>query len=316
MDYDCRLVPLERIDAADLSFRITTTIDKDELTASIRGIGVLHPPILADQGSLYKIVSGYRRIDACRHLKLDPIQARILPSDTPPSQCARIAIADNTCQRSLNVIEQSRAYVLIRQSTTNPQAMVAMAQSVGLPDSQAAISRMTSVADMPAFLQEAILSGDIALPVALQISRLEPDGANAMIGFFKTITAGLNVQRELLDLIRDISRRDRISIARLLEQKPVAPILKNKDRCSPSQQLQQLRRALKRMRYPTLCQAESDFRQAVKSLSLDPRIKIEPPLFFEGRSYRISVTVDTRQQLRRLHAELAKLANHPDILPE
>jgi ParB/RepB/Spo0J family partition protein len=316
MDYDCRSVPLDRIDAADLRFRITTTIDKDDLSASIQGMGLLHPPILADQGSIYKIVSGYRRIDACRRLKRDPIQARILPSDTPPSQCARIAIADNTCQRSLNVVEQSRAYILIRQSTTNPQAMCAMAQSVGLPDSQAAISRIMTVAAMPALLQEAILSGDIALPVALQISRLEPDEANAMIGFFKTITAGLNVQRELLDLIRDISRRDRTSMARLLEKKPVAPILQNKDRCSPSQQVHQLRRLLKRMRYPTLCQVESDFRQAVKSLSLDPRIKIEPPLFFEGRSYRIRVTVDTRQQLKRLQAELAKLADHPHILPE
>jgi ParB family chromosome partitioning protein len=248
-------------------------------------------------------------------LKLNPIPARILPHDIPPTECARIAIADNTSQRCLNVVEQSRAYGLMREFAAHPQTIRDMAKSVGLPDSLAAMSRIAPVADMPARLQKAILVGNIALPVALQIIRLEPDDANAMIGLFNRVGAGLNVQRELLDLLSDISRRDGIALAQLLDQIPVVSTRNNKDLPS-SQQLHQIRQALKKKRYPTLCRVETDFRQAVKSLALSGRIKIEPPRFFEGRSYRISVTVETREQLKRLQTELARLADHPGILPD
>jgi ParB family chromosome partitioning protein len=314
MGYDFRLIPLERVDTADHTFRITTTIDKDELIASIREFGVLQPVVLVDHGPVYQMVSGFRRVDACHRLRLDHVPARILPPDTAPSECAGIAIADNTCQRSLNVVEQSRAYGLIRQFAANRQARRAMAQSVGLPDSQAAMTRIAPVADMSTTLHDAILRGNIALPVALQIIRLDTNDANAMIGLFQTVAAGLNVQRELFDLLSDISRRDGITIATLLEQILVAAAPTDTDAPSP-QHLNQLRQILKKKRYPALSLAESDFRQAVKSLSLDTRVKIEPPRFFEGRSFRISLTVETREQLKRLQSELSKLTDHPGILP-
>ena len=315
MDFEIRPVSLDQIETTDHTFKITTTTDNTELALSISAIGLLQPPILIENGRSYTIVCGFRRIDACIALNLSSIAVRILGPDCSPIECAHIAIADNTFQRSLNVVEQSRAYTLIHRFEEDSSARLKMAQSIGLPESQAAMDRIRPVCAMPKDLQENILSGRVALPVALQINRLATDDSRALSGLFSLISASLNVQRELLDLTVDISRRDGTSIAGLINKDKIAGILKNEESSAP-QKVQQLRKILKTERYPALSKAEDDYHQMVNSIQLNSRIHIQPPRFFEGKTYRVTMSVETRQQLKGLQTELDKLANHPHLLPE
>jgi hypothetical protein len=129
------------------------------------------------------------------------------------------------------------------------------------------------------------------------------------------VSTGLNIQRELLELIFEISCRDDIAIPRLLRQSDLTDIMDNGDFSTP-QKVQHLRALLKTKRFPELTRAEAAYYRKVKTLKLNPRIQIHPPPFFEGPSYRLSLTIDSRRQLKTLQSELDKLANHPDILPE
>ncbi|WP_319409881.1 hypothetical protein [uncultured Desulfosarcina sp.] len=177
------------------------------------------------------------------------------------------------------------------------------------------MDRIIPVAGMPVSLQEAIIEGSIALPVALQINRLEHDDALALCGFFRQVTTGLNIQRELLELISEISFRDDIPIAVLIEQADIGEIIGNSDFPAP-QKVQHLRMMLKAKRYPELSMVEASYYQKVKSLKLNPHVQIHPPRFFEGKSYRLSLTVDSRRQLKSLQSELEKLVHHPNLLPK
>ena len=73
---------------------------------------------------------------------------------------------------------------------------------------------------------------------------------------------------------------------------------------------------LKSKRFPELSKAEAAYNQKVKTLKLNPRVQIHPPRFFEGTSYRLSLTIDSRHQLKSLQSELDKLVHHPNLLPE
>lgn len=315
MDFKISSVSLDQIETGDHTFKITTNTEITELALSISAIGLLQPPVLKQSVRDFTVVCGFRRIAVCEDLGITRIPARILNSDFSKIGCAQIAISDNSFQRSLNVVEQSRAYALIRKFAERSSDWLKILESTGLACSQTAMERIIPVAGMSESLQDAILEGSIALPVALHINRLEHDAAVSLCSFFRQITTGLNIQRELLELISEISIRDDIPIARLIEHADIVEIIGNSDFPVP-QKVQHLRMMLKTKRYPELSKVEASYNQKIKTLKLNPRIQIQPPRFFEGKSYRLSLTVDSRRQLKSLQSELERLVHHPNLLPE
>ena len=115
MDYKITPVSLDQIKTGDHTFKITTNTDKTDLALSIGAIGLLQPPVLMKTGREFTIICGFRRIEAYETLNIARIPARILRSNYSTMTCAQIAISDNASQRSLNIVEQSRAYALIRK---------------------------------------------------------------------------------------------------------------------------------------------------------------------------------------------------------
>lgn len=315
MDYSVRRVSLSEIDTTDRTFRITTNSDYADLVPAIKGMGLLQPPLLAAKGKGYIVVSGFRRIAACQAIPLNEIPARITNGHLPGILHAQMAIADNGFQRPLNVVEQSRALALIRRFAPNPADWQAIAQIVGLPNSQAGAQRLLPIADMPESLQMAIVNGSIALPVALSITKLKNKDADILSTFLQRINTGLNNQRELLELIVEMSIIKKISIAHVLEQEDIATILDEEDASMP-QRVQRLRQVLKKMRYPALSEAEDAFLLAFKALGVNSVIQLHPPRFFEGKTFRLSLSIRSRQQLKSLLTDLEKIANDPDLLPE
>ncbi len=315
MDFDIIPASLDRIETADRTFQITTRRDIAELVLSIGAVGLLHPPLLIEKGRAYTVVCGFRRIAACKALKMESIPARILRPIPSWMDCARIAISDNAFQRQLNIVEQARAFALIHKYAENSASWLTLAESTGLPGSQTAMDRIMPVAGMSSALQDAILDGSVALPIAMQIDRLNKNDARALGGFLHKITTGLNIQREMLALITDISIRDGISIAELIEQDDIAAIMANQRSPAP-QKVQALRLILKAKRYPELSKAEAAYNRVLKTLKLDPRIQFQPPRFFEGNAYRLSMTIGSLRELKELTSELEKLAQHPNLLPE
>ena len=314
MDCDLQSVALERIDTTDRTFQITTPSDKPELTPSIRSVGLLQPPILLPKEESWIVVGGFRRITACAALHIPRIPAWLLGADCSMAACVRIAIADNAGQRPLNVVEQARALSLICSAVDETEAPK-IAEATGMAVSQKAMARILPLAAMARPLQEGVLSGKVALPVALRIHAMRGEDARELTAFFLTITAGLNVQRELIERIVDVSKRDRVSIAELIRQDAVEAIVNTADTPMP-QKVQQLRRYFKEKRYPELSHRENRYQALIKSLQLHPRLHLQPPPFFEGKTYQLSLSIESREQLKTLQADLDRLIEHPHILPE
>ncbi len=261
------------------------------------------------------MVSGFRRIAACEALDKKKILARILPSGAPDRQCAQIAISENAHQRTLNIVEQARSYALVLRFSHGIDDGLQMAEACGLPASRAALDRILPVTKMTTCLQEGILQEKIALPVAATISQFHSDDAEAMCNLLRTINTNLNIQREIVDTIFDISKRDGRSISQVIHQDAVSSLLENMKQPLP-QRVRQLRKLLKRIRYPELCNAEERYGREVTSLGLDPCIQFHHPPYFEGGAYRLTMTFSSRFQLKHLLSESAKLADHPVLLPK
>ena len=101
----------------------------------------------------YQILAGFRRIDACRLLGRYDIRVRVLPADIDDSTCVRLAIADNSLQRPLNLIETARALNLLAGVAADETDLSRLAAGLALPGNPSLMRKIMSLTTLPAGLQ-------------------------------------------------------------------------------------------------------------------------------------------------------------------
>ncbi|MDZ7579320.1 MAG: ParB/RepB/Spo0J family partition protein [Deltaproteobacteria bacterium] len=302
---NARSVPLARLFLGDAVYRITTPAALDKLTGSIAALGVLGPPILRTKADGYQIVAGFRRIEACRLLGRSEIPARVLPEDSDHRTCVRLAIADNSLQRPLNLIETARALNLLAGIAVDDKELSREAAGLALPENPALIRKIMSLTTLPEGLQDRLAAGDLSLAMALELKRFDGRTAESLGRLFTDLKLGLNRQREVLSLLTEIARREETTVAELLDEPALQSLLRSPD-LERIQKAGQLRSRLRRRRYPALSAATARFQELVRHLNLGPGVALIPPDNFEGTTYTLAITFDRLDQLgdRRLQIEI------------
>lgn len=303
-------VPLTRINLEDGRYRISTRGDLEELAASIRSIGLIHPPVLKKEENEYLVVCGFRRISCIFDIGWKEIESRILPEEYSDTVCAGLAIADNAMQRPLNIVEQARAYALLSRVHTGVKDLSAIAASHGLEGNPKYIAKMLAVAGLPERIQNEVADGIIPLPVAEALSGLPDDAAFAFTEIFSTLKPGLNVQREMMTLTREICARDGVGITAFLRDAEIRNIVTD-DAMDRGKKIRELRQWLRQKRFPALTAAEKRRDEIIGSLNFGANMRLIPPPNFEGTTYLIEMSFSELAQLRKDVKRLERLIETP-----
>lgn len=306
MRFNEQSLPLKSLQLEDTVYRITTSDVIDKLKDSIAALGVLDPPILRKKAGAYQIVAGFRRIDACRLLGRSDLRARVLPTDTDDSTCVRLAIADNSLQRPLNLIETARALNLLAGVAADETDLSRQAAGLALPGNPSLMRKIMSLTTLPAGLQTRLAAGELAMAMALELKRLDSATAESLGRLFADLKLGLNRQRELLSLLTEIARREKITISELLNE-PALQNLLSAPEIERSQKAGELRSLLRRRRYPVMSAATAGFQDLVRHLNLGPGVQLIPPGNFEGTTYTLAITFDRLDQLRDRSLQIENL---------
>ena len=303
-------VDLARIDSGDGAFRITTRRRTDDIRHSIPIIGLLNPPFVGATADGYRIVSGFRRIAACRETGRNRVRVRILPEGTDPVICVRLAVADNALQRPLNLIEQSRALNLLATVFSDPVQMNTSASLLGLPAHPALVKKILPLCRLPETIQEGILTGGVTLAIAEALQRYEPETAVVLVRLFEGLKLGLNRQREVLGLLDEIAAREDTPLLDVLNDRPVQEVVSDPETDS-ARKSSRFIDLLKRRRYPYIYRKADAFQRDVARLKLDSGIHLNPPKQFETGRYTLSVTFSTAAEYADRIESIVKLADHP-----
>ena len=305
-------VPLSRIDLQNHEFHITTREDVDELLPSIRHAGLTTPPLLIEQTPGYTIVSGFRRVAACRKLGWNEIVARILEPDLNHLEYLHFAIADNSLQRPLNLIETSRAFQKLASFGDRPKQLADAARICGLPANYSIIGKVKDLCLLPQAIQNSILNGTISLSMANDLATMENDTAVKFAKVFQQLNLSLNKQREMVALIREIAHREEISIRRVLSHESLTAIINDED-LDRGQKARQLRVFLRQWRFPRIVKAERHYDLHLKKLKLGQDIKLIPPKEFEGTTFTLVLNFTSIANFKILQSILDKAIQHPSF---
>jgi ParB family chromosome partitioning protein len=303
-------IRLARINSQDDTFRITTRTDTDELQVSIKHEGLLNPPLVIRKTSAFTIVSGFRRIAACRKIGYAEITARVLEPHLSSLECLRIAIAENAFQRPLNLIETSRSLHKLSSLLNNSKSLAESASSLGLPANPSIISKVRDLCILPWLVQSAILEDTISLSMAVELGFMGPDIAIAFARLFSQLKIGLNKQKEIVALVKEIAERDSISIYGVMEDDKLQALLNSED-LDRAQKARILRSILRQKRFPRIVAAEDNFAFYRKKLKLGNDIKLIPPKEFEGTAYSLTLTFTDPAHLKVLQSRLHEIIENP-----
>jgi len=306
MRFNEQSLPLKSLQLEDSVYRITTSDAIDKLKMSIVALGVLDPPIVRQKAFGYQIVAGFRRIDACRLLGRYDIRARMLPTDIDHLSCVRLAITDNSFQRPLNLIETARALNLLAGVAADEMDLSRQAAELALPDNPSLMRKIMSLTSLPAGLQNRLMAGELAMAMALELNRFDSATAESLGRLFADLKLGLNRQRELLTLLIEIARREKMTVSDLLNEPTLRKLLSAPE-IDRSQTAGQLRSLLRKRRYPVMSATTASFQDLVRHLSLGPGVKLVPPGHFEGTTYTLAITFDRLDQLHDRSLQIEKL---------
>ena len=305
-------VALSGINLTDETFHITSRTDINDLLESIGYDGLLTPPLLIKNHSVYVVVSGFRRIAACRELKYRDITARILKPKTAALDCLRMAIAENALQRSLNLIETSRSLQKLSAFIPGSKELVDLASTLGLAVDEPIIDKVKRLCLLPKPVQESILGGTVSLTVAMVLESLDADCAIIFSRIFDQLRVGINKQKDILNLAREISCREGLSLKKVLEDDHFIDIMTHRD-LDRGQKSRRLRAYLRQRRYPRIVEAEKKFETYRKNLKLGNGIRLIPPKDFESTSYGLNLTFAAVEDLKAIVRRIHEITQHDDL---
>jgi ParB family transcriptional regulator, chromosome partitioning protein len=301
---------LERINLEDKTFQITTEASIETLTRSIVRLGVIHPPVLLAGVSGYRIISCFRRIFSCKALGLSTISAKLLEPGTDQRVSVQLAIADNSLQRPLNLIETSRALVLLSGIFSDPKELCIAAGVLGLPDNLSVVHKLQQLSNLAPAIQNGVLSGILSLAMALELGQMENPSGIELATLFGNLKLGLNKQRDILVLIQEIAHREHFSVEDVLSTPALQQILSH-EKWDRSQKTVHLRQYLRCRRYPSITAAENDFKARVQSLNLESGIVLIPPRDFEGTTFSVQLNFNKLSELQRHISSLTEVSSSP-----
>jgi ParB family transcriptional regulator, chromosome partitioning protein len=307
---------LASIDLEDHTFHITTDTCIENLILSIKSVGLLNPPILIKKTSGFQIISGFRRISACLGLGMTEIPARVVDAAMKKLECVKFAITENSLQRTLNLIEQSRSLYMLSDFYKENDQLAEAASNLGLPNSPFITKKIIRICKLPQDIQDGVLSNTISLSMALELEMLEKDEGSAFAILFDTLKLSLNKQKEILTHVKEIAIIENISIINLLTESQLRKISGDKD-LDRIQKINKIRLYLKQRRFPEITKSEKDLEIKIKKLKLGSNIKLIPPKNFEASTYSLNLQFASMEQLRKNKTSLEKIFQNPilkDIL--
>jgi ParB family chromosome partitioning protein len=312
MDYKPATVNIADIDIKDRFFRISTRDRANEMAVSLRAVGMIRPPILRSETNRYCIVSGFTRVAAWQALGNISIRVLILENTVSPLDAARLAVAEITAERDLNVIEQSRVYHLLRSCSPADEDFRSACKSLGLPANSDLTDKLEHIAALPVYLIDHMRAGRLSASAAIELVKLPARTGKLLADILVDLRAGVNKQKEILTHIFEITAREAISVDTLLKEKDIQNLL-TRDGGDRTLTLAAFRSFLKRRRFPEISSAEAAFNAIVSELSLPAAMKVTPPKYFEGDQFTLSIRFSDRDDLETCYTRLGEMIHHPAI---
>jgi len=306
---------LDQIDLSDETFSVNFMPDLQRLRSSIEEVGLIQPVLLKEKGDGYQIVGGFRRISIFHELGRMEIESKIFgEKEVDDFRLFSISLNENLTTRGFNNVEKAIALdKLIHYFQIDPTIVIKdFLPLFSLEPNEKILNTFLSLARMKEEVKRYVLKGEVSRSNIRKLSTFTPDDQMALISLFSFLKLGENRLREMLTIIEEISRRDRLKVRDIVHRPEIEVILSQKE-FTPSQRTERAKKVLVDLRYPKMHKIEEKFEKKRRELNLPPNISLHHQPFFEGRGLKIEFQFQTMEEYRSILASLSNLTEKKEF---
>lgn len=300
-------IALAAIDGNDTSFELRPAPEPPEesLIGSIRRWGLLHPPIVVDQGNLL-IVSGRKRLTALRdHLGVTRCPCIVLPAGTGTTDAIALAVTEAMTGPGLSPAQRALAVRKVTDEIGEEECAALLPPIWGEAPKVFIVNRYLRLATLEIPLLAALHQGVISDKTAAALSEFSFRDRFAFFDVITALSLSVSHQRRLLELTTSLGKRHDISAHALFSQKDLTAIIN--ERAPVRQRAERLIAELDRRLRPRLSAATDDFAAFVKELDLPATVRLSPTSSFEDEAVHLQLTLADRWQAQQVWQEICKI---------
>jgi ParB-like chromosome segregation protein Spo0J len=304
-----KMISLNKIDLEDTTFLITFLPELESLLASIQLVGLLDPLLVREkEDGKYQLICGFKRAEALRRLAVSQADAIIYPQDALDDLQALLLTVGHNLIRPLNLVEKAQALEkLLTFGMAEKEVIDRYLPLFNLQSNVRILKQVTALVGLEQGLREYLAKKNLSLSTSVLFIQLNKGDQRTILPLLEALRPGENRIKEIISFLREISLRDGMPIPSLLARGDIEKLINDQETPRP-QRIEQLRRVLKKMRFPRLTAMEGKFVDYKQSLSLPPQISFHPPPFFESEEFRMELRFKDFRAFRELVIRLNQIS--------
>lgn len=296
------LVNFQNIDFQDASNSLTPEGAQEPdpaLLASVARTGILHPPILREQGSArLQIVAGRRRLlAAAASRQAASAICLLLPAASSAAEALSCSLEETVLRGNITMAEQAiffhKALTLMDEETACRFLPV-----LGLGPHPHHIRKLLKLLQLEEHLLLSLHRGFLQEGAAQDLLLLSFIDRMSLFELMELLRLSASNQRKLTAVCRELAGRTNTPIMALLGRGEIRAILSDPDSNVP-QKTAQLMQWLSDQRFPRLSEAEQEFRTFCAGLRLPANVALTHALSFEQDKVDLVVSFRNREELAR-----------------
>ena len=300
-------LPLNQINVADDSYRITFAPQLEDLTRSIKTVGLVQPIIVrhTSEGT-YQIVSGYKRVLVLKELGRQSVPALVSePSDMSPTQAFLMNLHDNAITRQLNVVERAAALAKLQQfySMNEEDLVKQFLPLMGDDPSYKILHQLLTLDQLTEPMKHHVVMSDLALSSAARIAEFSASTQQALLGVLSHIKPSTNKLNELLTLIREIAARDGLTVEDILQRYQLLQIVADSS-TPPAAKALALKKTLQGVKFPQLGEKQKRLTELIQNLELPDAARLVSDPYFEKQTFKLEYQFDQPEELTELVSKI------------
>ena len=256
-------------------------------------------------------MSGFRRYAVAGELGIGEVPAVLVGGR--PDRLLLSTVAENMSQSpALDWIERARVVVRMRElDCTEDRIIAQVLPLLELPAHRHQLRQLEFLDGLPETIRRAI-SGRLTHESARILNGWDRQDADFFIDLVDRFQLGTNKQKQLLELLEDLSRKEHCS-PREIWSSSGADAIEQQTETAPSDRFQRFRQALHRRRFPVLNEYEDRADRLQRELALPREIQLRLPPNFEGDRLDVLLRVSSTAELRVLLERLEAAVRRPEM---
>jgi hypothetical protein len=295
----------------DIPFPLSRGDEVGALADSIARVGLISPLVLWPWQEKLHLLCGRRRRLALRSLGKKEFPALIIRQPLPPLEALRLAVEDNL-HRGFNDAEKALAVQHMIRLAPRDRVRTELLPLLNIPPTEDFFLRYLAMVDLGNKGLDLLAEGLLDPQTGLAISEMSAPDREAMLDLFAVLKPGVNKRRQLIELMQDISRRESVSPAVILQDPEIIENI-NAPNLNPPQKEHKTRDCLTRRRYPELTAMRERQKSLLKKLGLGRNMRLKTPPGFEGLEFQMEIAFSDSEELAEALRELEQLVRDPAL---